>query len=606
MKPASLLILCLIIVVPATVFIYWMSREATDSPGELPAPPDVSLSKPEPNSTATNTSGTSTFFEDVTKTSGIAFTCHTGEEANRFTILESLGGGVALLDYDLDGLLDIYCAGGGTFEGDNSPQIRGLSAGLFRNLGNFRFQDVTQSSGIVTDSLYSHGAIAADYDCDGRDDLLITGYSGMLLFRNEGDGKFRDVTASVGLTNTNWSTSAAFADLTGNGKADLYVSRYVNWSFQNDPKCQPRGSDQERDVCPPQSFDALPHSLYQFDGTQFTDHWETLNIPTTGKGLGVVIADLNDDGRPDVYASNDASNNWLLLNRGEGKFDEAGLAAGVAADDSGRYNGSMGVDVGDYDGSGRASLWVTNFESELPALYQNVGSELFAFQSQAAGIGALGGTHVGFGTSFIDMDNDGWQDIIFVNGHVVRYPAGAPVKQKPVLLRNEEQKGRRVFRSINSSGNDYFNEEALGRGLAVGDLDNDGWPDLVISHSNTPVRILKNVASTSNANHWAGFSLAGRSHRPIAGATITVRAADRSITRFAKSGGSYLSTSDSRILFGLGNTNQPVSVTVRWPWGETQTWNDLAIDQYWKLNEDSPNATNSSPPELVREGSSER
>lgn len=588
MKSASLVILSIVIVCLAAFAFYRATNDVTETADGV-VPPPASRPTQDIEAAASGTSA-GNYFEDVTGDSGLSFTCRTGEEANRFTILESLGGGIALLDYDSDGLLDIFCAGGGTFEGENPPQIRGLASGLFRNLGNFHFQDVTASSGIETASLYSQGATAADYDCDGRDDLLITGYTGLLLFRNEGDGRFRDVTKSVGLNSTSWSTSAAFADLTGNGKADLYVSRYVNWSFQNDPKCQPRGSEEDRDVCPPQNFDALPHSLYQFDGTQFTDRWPELKIPTTGKGLGVVIADLTDDGRPDIYASNDASDNWLLLNRGEGRFDEAGLAAGVAADDSGRYNGSMGVDVADYDGSGRASLWVTNFESELPALYQNLGSELFSYQSQAAGIGALGGAHVGFGTSFLDFDNDSWQDIVFVNGHVVRFPAGAPVKQKPVLLKNENQKGRRVFRNVSSLGGNYFSEAGLGRGLAVGDLDNDGWPDQVTSHSNSPIRILKNIAATSTSSHWAGFHLEGRNHRPVAGATITVRIGEKVMTRFAKSGGSYLSTSDPRILVGLGDSAQAVSVTVRWPWGETQSWNDLAADCYWRLKEDSPAA----------------
>lgn len=586
MKPASYVILTTIVIAALAALLFALKGSATDS-ADVPPPQSVS---PEAASTNLAAGALPEVYEDVTEASGLFFTCGTGEDAGHFTILESLGGGIALLDYDSDGLLDVFCSGGGFFEGSDPPQVKGTSGALFRNLGNFRFKNTTESSGLATASMYSHGATAGDYDSDGRVDLLITGYTGLRLYRNEGDGKFRDVTAAAGLTNSQWCTSAAFADLTGQGRADLYVARYVNWSFENHPKCEPRGSDQERDVCPPQSFDALPHSLYRNDGTGFSDRWPELNIPVTGKGLGVVIADMNNDGRPDVYVSNDASNNWLIMNRGEGRLDEIGMAAGVAADDSGRYNGSMGVDVGDYDGSGRASLWVTNFESELPALYQNLGSELFAYQSQAAGLGAIGGTNVGFGTGFVDVDNDGWLDLVFVNGHVVRYPSGAPVRQKPLLLKNEERNGRRAFRDISPQGGSFFTQPALGRGLAVGDLDNDGWSDLVISHSNTPVRVLKNAGSGSSSHHWSGFHLVGRNNRPIAGATLTVQAGDRTLTRFVKSGGSYLSTSDPRVLVGLGHAGQKVSVTVKWPWGETQRWSDLEVDRYWQLKEDSPDA----------------
>lgn len=317
------------------------------------------------------------------------------------------------------------------------------------------------------------------------------------------------------------------------------------------------------------------------------DHWETIQPVSEGKALGVVIADFNDDGRPDIYVANDASANWLFLNEGQGGFRECALEQGVAVDDNGAYNGSMGVDVGDFDDSGRASIWVTNFESELPALYRNTGSGGFAWQTQASGLGRLGGRNVGFGTAFVDFDNDSRQDLVFVNGHVVRYPRGAEFLQRPVLLRNVEIRGRQNFVNVSSAAGEWFLEPSRGRGLAKADLNNDGWPDLIVSHMEAPVTILRNLATDSVRNHWLGLQLEGQNNRPLAGATVRVQLQDgeRQLTQFVKSGGSYLSSSDPRLVFGLGEADQVVGITVRWPWGELQHWDALDVDQYWLLSE---------------------
>src|SRR5262245_7141041 len=538
------------------VAVFWISRQTN-------LPIDTAISPTAP--------GGPHYFQDVTAESGVSLTYHNGAEADLFTILESLGGGVALLDYDGDGWLDIYATGGGAFGGRDNARITGLPGKLFRNLGGMKFRDVTSEVGLDEAPFYTHGAAAGDFDNDGWPDLLVTGYGGLALYRNESGQRFRDVTRAMGLADTRWATSAAFGDLIGKGRADIYVCRYVDWSFANDPECPRRGGEPGRDVCPPQRFLALPHSIYRNDGATFADIWPEVGIRATGKGLGVVVADVNADGRPDAYVGNDASNNWLYLNRGGGKLEECGSLAGVAVDDNGRFNGSMGVDIGDYDGSGHASLWVTNFEGELPALYQNVGRELFSYQSQAAGLGGIGRTHVGFGTAFLDLDNNGWLDVVFVNGHVVRHPVGAPFRQKPVLLLNTDRRGRRFLLDVTPRGGRYFEMPALGRGLAVGDLDNDGWPDLVVCHSNTPLAILHNVAKDLEAHHWLGVQLVGRSNRPIAGATVTVDLSGQRLTRFTRGGGSYLSSSDPRLLFGLGKETTVGTVTVRWPWGESQS-----------------------------------
>ena len=298
----------------------------------------------------------------------------------------------------------------------------------------------------------------------------------------------------------------------------------------------------------------------------------------------MVLADLNDDARPDIYVANDTTNNLLFFNRG-GTFDEVGQTAGVAADEQGKPDGSMGVDVGDYDGSGRPSIWVTNFQREMHALYRNLGREAFLHRSRAAGIAAIGQHYVGFGTGFLDADNDGWEDLVILNGHVFSSLPEAARKQRPVLLRNAEQNGQRFFRPAGTRGEPFFQTPTFGRGLAVGDLNNDGWPDFVAVHTGSPVAVLRNVAAESAPAAWVGVKLTGRAHRDIVGSTVTVETGGRRLTRYAKGGGSYMSANDPRLLFGLGAAGTVTRVTVKWSWGQTQTWEGLAPGRYWELRE---------------------
>ncbi|HVK12633.1 MAG TPA: CRTAC1 family protein [Gemmataceae bacterium] len=527
-------------------------------------------------------------FEDVTAVSGVDFTYRNGEDADRYTILESLGGGVALFDYDADGRLDVFLTGGGSFDG---PTIRGRPSRLYRNLGGMKFEDVTAAIGLDKPLFYTHGAAVADYDKDGFPDLLVTGWGRVALYHNEPNGKggrrFAEVSAAAGLTDTRWSSSAAWGDLDGDGLPDLYVCYYVDWSFENDPACPGTARTIERDVCPPQRFNALPHRLYRNrgDGT-FADATATAPLRKDGKGLGALILDLTGDGKPDVYVANDAGNNFLYRNLGGMQFDEIGMDAGVAVDDNAMYNGSMGVDAADFDGTGRPSLWVTNFQGEFHALYRGVEPGRFRHASQAAGIGRLGQSYVGFGTAFVDYDLDGWEDLVIANGHVLRHPVGSTTAQRPVLAQNEEHSGRRQFREVPGFGGPYFRDKHVGRGLAVGDLDNDGRPDLVISHQNAPVVLLRNVSETTGkGNHWAGFSLAGKGNRDLAGTVVTLEAGGRKATRFVKGGGSYLSTNDPRVLFGLGTADKVGKLTVQWVGGAAETFEVTAVDRYGKIVE---------------------
>jgi hypothetical protein len=417
------------------------------------------------------------------------------------------------------------------------------------------------------------------------------------------------------LPNSLWTTSAAWADFDGDGFPDLYVCQYVDWAFANHPRCT--YDTRTLDVCPPKQFRALPHKVFHNNGDgTFTDvsNEAGLRMPRKdadydklthlrpseldilkradatgeyGKGLGVIAADLNGDGKPDLYVANDTVDNFLYINvseKGKIRFREVGLASGTARDDRGSANGSMGIAIADFDRCGRPSIFVTNYENELHALYHNdckAGRELFTFATQRSGIAALGQSYVGFGTAFIDVDNKGWEDIFIANGHAIRFPTGKATRaQKPVLLRNQ---GGGKFKDATADGGVYFDNKHVGRGVLVGDLDNDGRIDIVIVHQNEPVTILRNTAGKDN--HWLGLELVGRKNRDVVGARITLEVDGQKLTRFGKGGGSYLSASDSRHVFGLGKSTKIDKLTVTWPSGEEQVWTGLMVDRYWRLLE---------------------
>jgi hypothetical protein len=541
------------------------------------------------------------FFCDRTKLSGVDFTYRNGAEANNYTILESVGGGVAVLDYDGDGLLDLFITGGGYFGGADGKEIRGHGNRLYRNLGGWQFKDVTRETGLDKSGFYSHGCAVADYDRDGWPDLLVTGWGRLALYHNEPDGKggrcFVEVTRPAGLPEGLWTTSAAFGDLDGDGYPDLYLCQYVNWSWRNHPRCAGFNPAVAQDICSPQSFGGLAHHLYRNNGNgTFTDvskpaglrphTGDPINDRVLGKGLGVLIVDVDNDGKPDVYAVNDGVDNFLYINhskQGVIALKEEGLVRGVARDERGVAAGSMGVDASDYDGSGLASLWVTNYENQWHGLYRNRGDGRFIHATLAAGIGIIGQRYVGFGTGFLDLENDGWEDLVVANGHVLRNPGYAPVRERPVLLRNL---GNGRFSDVTSEGGDYFSSDHIGRGLAIADLDNDGWPDLVVSHLNEPVALLRHQPGPT---HWLGIELEGAGHRDIAGTRVVVDTGGRRLTRMAKGGGSYCSSSDRRLVFGLGKIDRIDRLRVFWAWGKEQEWpgKSAHVDSYWRLKEGS-------------------
>jgi hypothetical protein len=587
------------------------------------------------------------FFEDVTAASGVKFTYKNGEEAGHFAILESLGGGLALIDYDGDGLLDLFVTGGGWYDGPDKKQIKGHPCKLYKNLGHFRFKDVTAEAGLERTWFYTHGASAVDFNRDGWPDLLVTGWHRMALYRNDPvdpdnktkGRKFVEVTKEAKLPEGLWTTSAAWGDLDGDGWPDLYVCQYVDWGFEppllHPTDCKYGGQDSPRDVCPPKKFRGLPHKLFRNnrDGT-FTDVSKEagLRVPRApkdydkfleaglpreavetlqraekaddltgfGKGLGVLMVDVNGDGKPDVYVANDTVDNFLYLNRtgkrGPLLLEEKGMETGTARGGDGEPDGSMGTDAGDPFGLGRASIWVTNYENELHCLYKNdcIGAkEFFVFATRSSGLAAMGQDTVGWGTGFLDLDHHGWEDLFFTDGHAIRFPPKIPRAQRPRLFRNT---GNGKFVEIRSRAGSFFQAQHVGRGAVLGDLDNDGKIDLVISHLNEPVAVLRNVADTSG-NHWLGVELARPDHADIVGARVVLERGGRQQTRFAKGGGSYLSSGDRRLVFGLGKDDgKDLKLKVFWPSGKEEEFEISAVDRYWRLEEGAAAPTAPQPP----------
>ncbi|MCI0359912.1 MAG: CRTAC1 family protein [Planctomycetaceae bacterium] len=502
-------------------------------------------------------------FTDRAASLGMEFTYVNGSEANHCTILESMGGGVAWSDFDRDGWLDLIVTGGGKLTADKS--ISGCASALYRNLGGHGFSAVSRSAGIESTALYSHGVAIGDFDNDGFLDFLVTGYGQPQLWQNMGDGTFREIARSAGIANSLWSTSAGWADLNGDGNLDLYLAHYVNWSFQNHPFCQ--GTDAgDRDICPPQTFEPLPHSVYysQGDGA-FRDSSSFAGLRADGKGLGVLLCDIEPDGDVDIYVANDTTENFLYLNDGEGRFEESGVSRGVAVDDNGLPNGSMGVDLCDFNRDGKPDIWVTNYERESFAMYRNEGNGQFLHVSQRLGITNLAGLFVGFGTACEDFDSDGDQDLMIANGHVIKFPSISPRRQLPLLLQYD---GQRFERAPSASGS-YFDEPHEGRGLATADYDSDGDLDVAISHLNEPLALLVNEFHVHN--RWLSVVLIGtRSNRDAVGARAELKTSAGTLVRQVTGGGSYLSHSSRALNFALPDQVQPHSLVIHWPAGAVQ------------------------------------
>ncbi len=546
-------------------------------------------SVPEGNSGASGTEKATSVksdmrFEEMTAQTGVNFTYRNGADAGEVAILESLGGGVGLFDFDNDGDLDLCLPGGGHYGEKDDAGLRpvlGWPHAIYRTEGDWKFTEVTQAATADVTPYYSHGAAAADFDNDGFCDVLITGYGGLLLLRNHGDGTFEELAKTAGMIDEMWSSSAAWGDFNKDGSLDVYVAHYANWSFSFHPFC-PGPKPGSRESCPPREFKGLPHTLYlsNGDGT-FRDSSQESGLKPDGKGLGVLTADLDLDGDVDVYIGNDTVANFLFRNDGTGKFEEVGLVSGTALSQSGTPDGSMGVDVGDLNLDGKPDLWVANFERESIALYRNDGNCLFQHVSQMMGVTAVGALYVGWGTAICDFDKDGDEDSFVSNGHVIRYPENAPIFQKPLLFDNRN--GKRLENASSTAG-PYFSEGHQGRGSASGDIDRDGDIDLVISRLNQPVAFVSNT--TEHSQHWLSLQLIGiTSPRNPIGAIVRIKTADREMVRQVKGGTSYASTIDPALFIGLGGKETVESISIQWPSGLIQTSGPLPGNQRWIVRE---------------------
>jgi len=511
------------------------------------------------------------FFEDVTVDSGLVFTNRNGEEAGHFAIVESLGGGVGILDIDRDGLDDIWLPGGGTLDEDVQPV--GLPNGLFRNTDNWHFENVADRAGVTESAIYSHGIASADFNNDGFTDALVTGYGGLRLFHNLGDGTFEETAITCGLTDESWCSSAAWGDITGDGVLDLYVAHYVDWSRKNHPFC-PGPTKSSREVCPPREFNGLPDTFYTGspEGV-FSDASAEFGLKDDGKGLGVLIADLNHDQQPDIYITNDTVPNVLYQNEKGTSFSDVSLASGVSLSGRGVPDGSMGVNLLDFDNNGDFDIWVANYERESNAVYKGQRNMLFRHVSNQTGVTAVGSLFVGWGTLCFDADHDGDEDVLVSNGHVIRYPRASPLRQIPLFFEN--MAGER-FRNVAEQAGTYMGQPHMARGSASSDLDNDGDRDIVVMHTGEQTSLLKNTCRTGN---YLTMELFGRnSARDAVGAIVQLTAGGKKTLRQWVGGGSYASTSTRLLHFGFNTADAVEHVEIRWPSGVVQQLSDVAAN----------------------------
>lgn len=503
-------------------------------------------------------------FEDITKRSGVEAVYRTGRESGHYAILESLGGGVGVLDFDRDGFNDLFFPQGGGFEGETIFAVPSL---LYRNRGDATFDEISTAAGLAKPEHYTHGCGICDFDNDGFADVLVTGYGGLQLHRNMGDGSFIEVHNAAGLTDHEWSSSAAWGDINGDSHPDLYVAHYVDWSLENQPECPSPLPSQARDVCPPRAFSGVADIIYTSNGDgTFRDATSSSGLRPDGKGLSVLMSDLDQDGDNDIYVANDMVDNFFYQNDGRGKFEEVGLLTGTATDFEGFANGSMGLAVCDYNADLAPDLWVTNYEGEAFALYRNDGNGNFLHASREASITSLGGRFVGFGTAAADLDCDGDEDVVVANGHVVYYPKHDNERQEQLLLENI---GDGQFRRTTPSAEGYFSKAFIGRGVALADLNDDGLLDVVITHSDEPAALLLN--RSVNPNQSVRFQLIGRtSARQPVGASVILKTDAGMSLRTTSGGGSYLSHGENDVHFGLPLGEQAIHAIVKWPSGQEQ------------------------------------
>lgn len=543
-------------------------------------------------------------FAEIAKEAGIDFVQFSGMNADKHFPTAN-GSGAAIFDYDGDGKMDIYFATctllplGTAQKGPNR---------LYKNLGGGKFQDVTQASGLGFRG-FCHGIVVGDIDNDGDQDVFLCNYGPNVLYLNNGDGTFKDISKSAGIDAPNWSSGGAFLDYDDDGDLDLYVSNYGTWKLpDNDVYC----GDKEKGVrfyCSPRTITPVPHLFYRNNGDHtFTEVSAEVGLKrekgSEGRGFGVVTADLNGDGKIDIYVANDMNANFLFLNKGNGTFEDATEGSGAAYDEKGQAQSGMGADAEDFNGDGRPDLFVTNFQNEYNTLYENLGNGIFYDTTAFVGLAADSLPWVGWGCALADFDNDGWPDSFVADGHVDdnRRLLGQPVDydEPPLLHRNVALENKTVgpdgkpvaasrrFRLSTRDVGPYFSSRHVARGAAFGDLDDDGDLDIVVNHKDTAPAVLRN--DTPGDNRWIRLELVGtKSNRDAVGARVEVETGERTIYRQRKGGCSLESAHDPRLLIGVGPVPELAKVTVRWPSGVVTVREHVATNKSYRIVEGEAN-----------------
>jgi hypothetical protein len=521
-------------------------------------------------------------FVDVARESGIVFRHINGMSAEKH-LVETMGSGGIFFDYDGDGWTDVFLVDGGSIT--DAALNRRARHRLYHNRGNGQFEDVTERSGIQHRE-YGMGACAGDYDGDGRPDLYITNDGPNALYRNRGDGSFADVTAAARVGDPRWSASCAFADLDRDGDLDLWVVNYVDADPTRNPYCgNPRQG--VRFYCHPLKYEPLPNTVYRNDGRGiFTDVSEASGVGSLrSNGLGVVVADYDEDGWPDVFVANDTMPNFLFRNTGQFRFVETGLISGFAVGADGKTRAGMGIDTGDYNADGWLDLVITNLDFEMHTINRGLGHGLFGYAATETGVGYPTLPFVGFGVAFLDFDNDTQLDLAIANGHILdnapQFRTGSTYRQRRLLFRNTTL---RRFVEIGRSAGPAFAADRIGRGLATGDIDNDGDLDLLVTNNGESAELLRNDGD--NRANALLIRLRGTGGNAEAiGARIRLTAGSRTQIRDVKAGSSYLSQNDLRAHFGLGAAARADRIEVRWPSGRAEVVAGAAANEIITIDE---------------------
>lgn len=519
-------------------------------------------------------------FTDTTESAGIAFQ-HAFSPDKRY-IVESMSGGVALIDYDNDGFPDVYLVNSLTV--DLVKANKRTKSALYRNRGDGTFVDMTEKSGL-SDVGFGMGVAAGDYNNDGFDDLYVTCLGPNHLFKNNGNGTFTNVTAKAGVDDPRWSTGAAFVDYDNDGKLDLFVSNYVSFDLNKLPEfgagrsCQFKGMPVQ---CGPRGLPGAGDSLFHNNGDgTFTDVSKKAGVADANGyyGLGVICSDFDEDGFVDIFVANDSTPNFLYHNNGDGTFKEIAFTSGTAVNESGREQGCMGVTLGDYDHDGRLDLFITNFDDEYNVLYHNDGRNSFSDASYRSKVAEVSLPYVGWGTKFFDYDNDGWVDIFVTNGHA--YPQRDHYRQRELLHHNNRDG---TFSEVGSRAGAALSVERAGRGAAFGDLDNDGDVDIVVNDLDGRAQLLRNDGG--NVNNAVMIKTIGvKSNRSGIGARVRVVSGDLIQIDEVRSGGSYISQNDPRLHFGLENRTKIDLIEVKWPNGGVEKISNVGVNRVLTIRE---------------------